>query len=413
MTLDSVDDCLADLRAGRIVILLDDEDRENEGDLIAAAEHVTPALVNFMLKEGRGMMFAALDGATADRLKLGPMTAVNTTQHGTAYTVSVDATAQFGITTGVSAFERATTVRRLADPNATAEDFDRPGHVQPVRARDGGTLVRAGHTEGMTDLCRLAGLAPVGVGIEVMRDDGEMARRPDLEAFAQKHGLKMCSVADVIRYRTRRETLVKRVETITLPTRWGDFTLHAYDSTIDQHPHLALVRDAAGLGIGEREADGSTPAIEAPVVVRVHSECLTGDVFGSERCDCGPQLDTAMQRIVQEGTGVLLYLRQEGRGIGLTNKLHAYKLQDGGLDTVDANLKLGLPADRREYGIGVQILKDLGLRRLRVLTNNPKKIYGIEGYGLEVAEQLPLRIDPGQHNAAYLRTKKERMGHSL
>ena len=261
----------------------------------------------------------------------------------------------------------------------------------------------------MTDLCRLAGLSAVGVGIEVMRDDGEMARRPDLETFAAAHELKMCSVADVIRYRTRRETLVKRVETITLPTRFGTFTLHAYESTIDQHPHLALTKG----GIGERMPDGSPTVHEEPVLVRVHSECLTGDIFGSQRCDCGPQLDVAMRRIEQEGKGVLLYLRQEGRGIGLTNKLHAYRLQDEGLDTVDANLKLGLPADRREYGIGVQILKDLGLRRLRVLTNNPKKIYGIEGYGLEVVEQLPVKIDPTTHNESYLRTKREKMGHSI
>ena len=410
MGFDSVEDCLAELRDGRPVLLVDDEDRENEGDIIAAGEFVTPSLVNFMLREGRGMLFVAIDGETADRLKLSPQAGVNTAQRGTAYTVSVDATAAFGITTGVSTTERAATIRRLADPAAVPGDFDRPGHVQPIRARDGGTLVRAGHTEGMTDLCRLAGLRPVGFGIEVMRDDGEMARRPDLEAFAAKHKLKVCTVADVIRYRTQRETLVKRVEQVRLPTRWGEFELFAYDSAIDQSPHLALVK---GEDIGRRHPDGSAVPVDAATLVRVHSECLTGDVFGSGRCDCGDQLDLAMRRIATEGRGVLLYLRQEGRGVGLTNKLHAYRLQDAGLDTIEANLKLGLPADRREYGIGVQILKDLGLRRLRVLTNNPKKIYGIEGHGLEVVEQLPVVVPPTEHNAAYLKTKRERMGHAI
>ena len=410
MMFDSVEACLEELRAGRMIVLVDDEDRENEGDVIMAAEHVTPTAVNFMLREGRGMLFVAVDAKTAKRLELSPQTVVNTAQRGTAYTVTVDATADFGVTTGVSTSERAATIRRLADERAVPNDFDRPGHVQPIVARDGGTLVRAGHTEGMTDLCRLAGLRPVGVGIEVMREDGEMARRPDLETFAQTHKLKMCTVADVIRHRTRRETLIKRVETVAMPTRWGDFTLHAYDSTIDQMPHLALVK---GDDIGQRNPDGSAVTTDVPAIVRVHSECLTGDVFGSGRCDCGEQLAIAMQRIEQEGRGVLLYLRQEGRGIGLTNKLHAYRLQDGGLDTIEANLKLGLPADRREYGLGVQILKDLGLKKLRILTNNPKKIYGIEGHGLEVVEQLPVKVEPGKHNAAYLRTKRERMGHTL
>jgi len=410
MPFDSVEDCLAALRMGEMIVLVDDEDRENEGDVIAAAEFVTPSMINFMLTEGRGMLFVALDGQTADRLKLAPQSGVNTAQRGTAYTVSVDATADFGITTGVSATERATTIRRLADPRAAADDFDRPGHVQPIRARAGGTLVRAGHTEGMTDLCRLAGLRPVSVGIEVMRPDGEMARRPELEAFADKHGLRMCTVADVIRHRTHRETLVKRIETVDMPTRWGPFVMHAYDSAIDQSPHLALVR---GDDIGRRHPDGTPVAVHHPALVRVHSECLTGDIFGSGRCDCGEQLDLAMRHIDEADRGVLLYLRQEGRGIGLTNKLHAYRLQDGGMDTVEANLKLGLPADRREYGIGVQILKDLGLRRLRILTNNPKKIYGIEGHGLEVVEQLPIRVTPGTHNARYLSTKREKMGHTI
>ncbi|MEL7239976.1 MAG: GTP cyclohydrolase II, partial [Planctomycetota bacterium] len=330
------------------------------------------------------------------------------TQRGTAYTVTVDAKASFGITTGVSATERATTIRRLADAEAVADDFDRPGHVQPLRARDGGVLVRAGHTEGMVDLCHLAGLRGVALGIEVMRDDGEMARRPDLERFAKKHDLKMTTVENLIRHRTKRETLVKRIETVDMPTRWGDFTLHAYESEIDHSPHLALCKG----GVGDLNPDGSVQETHEPVIVRVHSECLTGDVFGSGRCDCGDQLDLAMRRIEQEGKGVVLYLRQEGRGIGLTNKLHAYKLQEQGFDTIEANVKLGLPVDRRDYGIGVQILRDLGLKKLRVLTNNPKKIYGIDGYGLEVVEQLPVRVEPGPHNKAYLETKRDKMGHS-
>lgn len=409
MNRDSIPDCIEELKAGRMIVVVDDEERENEGDLIIAAEFVSPSAVNFMLSEARGMLFVAVDGATCDRLELAPPTALNTAQRGTAYTVSVDAAASFGITTGVSVTERATTIRRLADPRATAKDFDRPGHIQPVRARDGGVLVRAGHTEALTDLCRMAGLAPVAAGIEIMRPDGEMARRPDLEAFCRRHSLKMCSVEELIRYRMQRESLVKRLEMVELPTRFGTFTLHAYESAIDQHPHLALCKG----GIGNRQPDGTPIIHEEGVLVRVHSECLTGDVLGSLKCDCGEQLAIAMRRIEQEGKGVVLYLRQEGRGIGLTNKLHAYRLQAGGLDTVEANRRLGLPVDKRDYGIGVQILRDLGLRKLRVLTNNPKKIYGIEAYGLEVVEQLPVRIEPGPHNRTYLQTKREKLGHAL
>jgi 3,4-dihydroxy 2-butanone 4-phosphate synthase/GTP cyclohydrolase II len=392
-----------------MVVVVDDEDRENEGDLIIAAEHISPSAVNFMLSEARGMLFVALDPAICDRLELVPQSTLNTAQRGTAYTVSVDASAAFNITTGVSATERATTIRRLADPRATAKDFDRPGHIQPIRAREGGVLVRAGHTEALTDLCRLAGLAPVAAAIEIMRSDGEMARRPDLETFCRRHDLKMCSVEELIRYRIQRESLVKRLETVALPTRWGTFAVHAYESAIDQHPHLAICKGA----VGARNPDGTPLIHEEPVTVRVHSECLTGDVLGSLKCDCGEQLATALQRIEQEGQGVVLYLRQEGRGIGLTNKLHAYRLQEEGLDTVEANRRLGLPVDKRDYGIGVQILRDLGLRRLRVLTNNPKKIYGIEAYGLEVVEQLPVRVEPGPHNRSYLQTKRTKLGHTL
>jgi len=409
MPFSSIPEILEDLRAGKMIVLVDDEDRENEGDLIVPADKITPAAVNFMLHEARGMLFVALDASSCERLKLNPQSAHNTAQRGTAYTVSVDASPKFGVSTGVSAFDRATTIRRLADPNAQAEDFDRPGHIQPIRARDGGVLVRAGHTEGMADLCRLAGLRPVAAGIEIMREDGEMARRPELEAFCKLHDIKMATIADLISYRMKREQFVKRIEAITLPTRWGEFRLFAYQSCVDPQPHLALCKG----GIGELDSEGKVIIHEEPVLVRVHSECLTGDVFGSGKCDCGEQLATAMQMIEREGKGALVYLRQEGRGIGLANKLHAYALQEKGLDTVDANLRLGLPADKRDYGIGSQILRDLGLRKIRILTNNPKKIYGIEGYGLTVVEELPIKIRPGKHNEAYLSTKKAKLGHRL
>lgn len=409
MSFASIPEVIEDLRAGKFIVMVDDEDRENEGDLIMAAEQITPAAVNFMVREGRGMLFVAVDSPTCERLQLHPQSAHNTAQRGTAYTITVDAAAKFGISTGVSAFDRATTIRRLADPLAVAIDFDRPGHIQPIRSRDGGVLVRAGHTEAMVDLCNLAGQKPVAAGIEVMREDGEMARRPDLEAFCKKHDIKICTIADLISYRLKREQFVKRIESITLPTRWGEFQLHAFQSQIDPQPHLALCKG----DIGKIGDDGKSVVIDDAVLVRVHSECLTGDVFGSQRCDCGDQLDTAMQMIAAEGKGVLLYLRQEGRGIGLANKLHAYKLQEQGLDTVDANLRLGLPADKRDYGIGSQILRDLGLRKLRIMTNNPKKIYGIDGYGLQVVEEVPIQIPPSAHNEKYMQTKKVRMGHKL
>jgi 3,4-dihydroxy 2-butanone 4-phosphate synthase/GTP cyclohydrolase II len=409
MAFSSIPEILEDLKAGKMVVLVDDEDRENEGDLIIPAEKVTPAAVNFMLREARGMLFVAVDDATCERLKLHPQSAHNSTQRGTAYTISVDAARKFGITTGVSAFERATTIRRLGDREARFEDFDRPGHIQPIRAREGGVLVRSGHTEGMTDLCRLAGLSTAAAGIEVMREDGEMARRPELEIFCRKHNLKMATIADLISYRLKKEQFIRRIESVTLPTRWGTFQLHAYQSAIDPQPHLALCKG----GVGELDSEGKPIIHDEPVLVRVHSECLTGDVFGSGKCDCGDQLATAMQMIEKAGKGVLVYLRQEGRGIGLANKLHAYALQEKGLDTVEANLRLGLPADKRDYGIGSQILRDLGLTKLRIMTNNPKKIYGIEGYGLTVVEEVPIRIEAGAHNKLYLQTKKTKMGHKL
>ncbi len=405
----SIPEAIEELKAGRMIVLVDDEDRENEGDLIIAAEKVTPAVVNLMLREARGMLFVAMDSAACERLRLIPQSAHNTAQRGTAYTISVDAAPNFGITTGVSAFDRATTIRLLADPASTAENFNRPGHIQPIRARDGGVLVRAGHTEGMTDLCRLAGLKPVAAGIEIMREDGEMARRPELETFCAKHNLKMCTIADLISYRLKREQFVKRIESITLPTRWGVFKLIAYQSVVDTQPHLALCKG----GIGDLDEQGQPIIHEEPVLVRVHSECLTGDVFGSGKCDCGDQLSTAMQMIEQAGKGVLVYLRQEGRGIGLANKLHAYALQEKGLDTVEANQELGLPVDKRDYGIGSQILRDLGLKKIRIMTNNPKKIYGIEGFGLTVVEEVPIRIEPGEHNRKYLEIKKQKLGHKL
>lgn len=392
-----------------MIVLVDDEDRENEGDIVVAAEHATPEIINFIVKEARGVVCLALTGEVCDRLMLHPQTEQNTAQLGTAFTVTVDANPRFGVTTGVSAKDRAKTIEVAIAEDARPQDLNRPGHINPLRARDGGVLVRAGQTEGSVDLARLAGLKPAAVICEIMRDDGEMARQPELEVFCAKHNLKMCTVQELISYRMKREQFVKRVESINLPTNWGDFRLFAYQSVVDEQPHLALVKG----GIGEYDATGTAPETQDAVLVRVHSECLTGDVFGSGRCDCGPQLATAMQRIEQEGKGVLLYLRQEGRGIGLTQKLHAYALQEKGLDTVEANVRLGLPVDKRDYGIGSQILRDLGLRNIRVMTNNPKKIYGLEGYGLKVVEEVPLRVEPGEHNRRYLEVKKAKMGHHL
>jgi 3,4-dihydroxy 2-butanone 4-phosphate synthase/GTP cyclohydrolase II len=392
---DSIEAVVADIRRGRMAILVDDADRENEGDLILAAEYTTPAAINFMARFGRGLICVP---TTEDRLKqLGVerMVLQNRESFKTDFQVSVDAAR--GITTGISAADRARTVQVMASPTAVAEDLVQPGHVFPLRARPGGVLQRAGHTEAAVDLTRLAGCRPIGVICEILKDDGAMARLPDLVKFARKHKLKLATIEDLIKYRRTREKLVQRVETVRMPTDFGEFDLHLYRSTTDGQHHLALVM---GDVIGH-----------PGVLVRVHSECLTGDVFGSRRCDCGPQLHQAMKQIAQEGRGVIVYMRQEGRGIGLAPKILAYKLQERGLDTVQANLKLGYKMDLREYGLGAQILVDLGLKTIRLLTNNPKKIVGLEGYGLEVIEQVPIRVPPNPHNARYLKTKREKLGH--
>lgn len=392
-----------------MIVLVDDEDRENEGDIVVAAEKCTPQAVNFMLRFARGVVCLSLTEDRCEKLRLHPQTHINSTSLGTAFTVTIDAHRRFGVTTGVSAKDRNTTIQVAIADDAHPNDLSRPGHINPLRARNGGVLVRAGQTEGSVDLAELAGLKPAAVICEIMREDGEMMRRDDLEIFCKQHDLKMCTIADLISYRLKREQFVKRIESVLLPTKWGEFQLHAYQSQIDPQPHLALCKG----GIGDLDSHGAAIPHEEPVLVRVHSECLTGDVFGSGKCDCGDQLATAMQMIEAEGKGVLLYLRQEGRGIGLVNKLHAYKLQEQGLDTVDANVRLGLPVDKRDYGIGSQILRDLGLRQLRIMTNNPKKIYGIDGFGLQVVEEVPIRIVAGAHNEKYLATKRERMGHKL
>ncbi len=409
MSFATIPEVLEDLKAGKPIVLVDDEDRENEGDIVYAADFCDAVAVNFMVKHARGVVCLALTEERCDKLRLHPQTNFNSAALATAFTVTVDAHKRFGVSTGVSAKDRAKTIEVAIAEDAQPHDLNRPGHINPLRARDGGVLVRSGQTEGSVDLCRLAGLKPAGVICEIMADDGEMMRRPELEIFCKQHQLKMCTIADLISYRLKREQFVKRIESITLPTRWGEFRLHAYQSAIDPQPHLALCKG----GIGERDEAGKAKIHSAPTLVRVHSECLTGDIFGSGKCDCGDQLSTAMQIIESAGSGVLLYLRQEGRGIGLANKLHAYALQEKGLDTVEANQRLGLPIDKRDYGIGSQILRDLGLQNIRIMTNNPKKIYGIEGYGLKVVEEVPLRIEPGTHNKRYLQTKKDKMGHKL
>jgi len=402
-----INEILQELRNGRMIVLVDDEDRENEGDLIIPAERCTADAMNFMMKFGRGVPFISTTAKRLEQLNVPMMTKLNTSRYGTAMAETVDAA--HGTTTGVSAFDRATTAAVFVDDAARPDDLARPGHVIPLRSLEGGVLVRAGHTEAIVDLCTLAGFKAVGVGCEVVGEDGAMMRRPQLELFCQEHGLRICSIADLISFRLQREQLVRRIQSVTLPTRWGVFKVHAYQSLVDSQPHLALCKG----GVGELDGTGKPIVHDEPVLVRVHSECLTGDVFGSEKCDCGDQLDMAMRKIESEEKGALVYLRQEGRGIGLANKLHAYALQEQGLDTVEANERLGLPADKRDYGIGSQILRDLGLRKIRIMTNNPRKIYGIDGYGLSIVEQIPLRIEPGEHNRKYLQTKRDKMGHKL
>lgn len=393
---DTIDVLVKELAAGRMVIITDDEGRENEGDLVVAAEKATPEIISFMARYGRGLICAPLTQNRALELGLHEMTR-NADPLGTCFTISVDA--NDGTTTGISAYDRALTVQRLADPKMTASDFHSPGHMFPLIARTGGVLVRAGHTEATVDLMRLAGLMPCGVICEIMKDDGKMARLPDLEVFAAEHHLKMGCVADLIRYRRQRESLVELVESVKLPTSYGEFELYCFMAKHDHKEHLALVYgDISG---------------KKDVLTRVHSECLTGDVFHSLRCDCGEQLDLAMKRIVENGSGIIVYMRQEGRGIGLANKLHAYHLQEKGVDTVDANVKLGFAPDLREYGIGAQILKSLGVESIRLLTNNPTKLVGLEGHGLVISGREPLVIPGQKYDEAYLKTKKERMEHLL
>ena len=396
---DSTEDAIADVRRGRLVIVVDDEDRENEGDFIGAAEHVTPELVNFMATRGRGLICVPLTRERAVELDLDMMVAAhaNSSHFETPFTISVDLNK--GTTTGISASDRAKTIRALADPETRPLDLARPGHVFPLRAQQGGVLRRAGHTEAAVDLARLAGAAPVGVLVEILSDDGTMARVPELREIARQFDLRLVTIKDLIAYRMRTEQLIRRAADVAMPTRYGDFRLVAYEERLTGEMHLALTK--------------GTWAEDEPVLVRVHSQCVTGDIFGSKRCDCGDQLATALLRVEQEGKGVVLYMKQEGRGIGLLNKLRAYQLQEEGMDTVEANEALGFKMDHRDYGIGCQILRDLGVRKLRLMTNNPTKRVGLAGYGLEIAERVPIEIAPNEVNARYLRTKRDRMGHLL
>ncbi len=406
--MNTVEEIIKDLGDGRMIVLVDDESRENEGDLVCAAQKITPEAINFMARFGRGLICLPMSGARADELGLHPQTTNNTTPLGTAFTVSIDAAA--GVTTGISAADRARTILTATADDARPSDLVRPGHVFPLRARDGGVLVRAGQTEGAVDLCRMAGLKSMAVICEIMKDDGTMARRDDLDRFCRRHGLKMCSVADVIRHRLRTDELIKRAVEFDIPLTAGTFRLIGYTSVVDPDPHIAL---CAG-GVGQLDEEGNVIPHHEPVLIRVHSECLTGDVFGSLRCDCGVQLQRSLQMVAEAGKGAVIYVRQEGRGIGLINKLRAYKLQiEKGMDTVEANLHLGFDADRRDYGIGSQILRDLGLEKLRIMTNNPRKIYGLGGYGLEIVERVPLEIPPGEHNRLYLLAKRDKLGHLL
>jgi 3,4-dihydroxy 2-butanone 4-phosphate synthase / GTP cyclohydrolase II len=393
----SAEEAIKEIKAGNMIILVDDEDRENEGDLTIAAEKVTPDAINFMAKFGRGLICLALEPALVDKLELPLMARRNTSKFGTNFTVSIEA--KQGVTTGISAHDRALTIQTAVADETTPADLATPGHIFPLRAKPGGVLVRAGQTEGSVDLSRLAGLKGAAVICEIMNDDGTMSRMPDLRKFAEEHNMKIATIADLIAYRSRKDSLVRRVAEARMPTCYGEFTIVAYENDIDSHTHLALVK-------GEINE-------ETPVLVRVHSECLTGDVFGSMRCDCGSQLQRAMQVVNDEGSGVILYMRQEGRGIGLGNKIKAYHLQDEGRDTVEANIELGFAPDLRDYGLGAQILVDLGVKRMRLLTNNPKKIIGLEGYGLKVEERMPIEIPVCDDNKCYLHTKYSKLGHLL
>ena len=397
MPISTIEEALADIREGKIIILVDDEDRENEGDFMVAAEKVTPEIINFMALHGRGLICLTLTEERCEELDLPQMVTKNTAKYGTAFTVSIEA--KTGVTTGISAADRAHTIMTAIDENCGPDDIDRPGHVFPIRARRGGVLVRAGQTEGSIDLARLSGMTPAAVICEIMNPDGTMARMPELRVVARKFGLKIVTIADLVKYRMSHERLVTDVAQTSLPTRFGEFTAHAYRNEIDGQEHVALT-------LGAIDSEG-------PTLVRVHSECLTGDVFHSLRCDCGEQMESALTMIQREGRGVFLYMSQEGRGIGLANKLLAYQLQDKGRDTVEANLELGFAPDLRDYGIGAQILVDLGIKEIRLLTNNPKKIVGLEGYGLKIIERVPVEVEARQENISYLRTKKDKLGHLL
>lgn len=396
--LNTIEEAIEEIKAGRVVIVVDDENRENEGDFLTAARNITPEMINFMAREGRGLICVPLTEERCTELELGMMAGTNTATHETAFTISVDLLGN-GCTTGISAQDRSKTIQALIDPNTKAEDLGRPGHIFPLKAKSEGVLRRAGHTEAAIDLARMAGFEPAGCIVEILNEDGSMARLPDLMVVAEKLNLKIVSIEDLIRYRLKHETLIRREISVQMPTSAGDFDLIAYRQTNSDQEHLALIK-------------GSW-SIDEPVLVRVHSSCMTGDIFGSCRCDCGEQLHKAMEKIEQEGKGVIVYMNQEGRGIGLLNKLKAYKLQEQGLDTVEANIQLGFRMDERDYGVGAQILRDLGVSKMRLMSNNPKKRTGLIGYGLEIVESVPLEVEPNPHNASYLATKKAKMGHTL